>query len=303
MRRLVYINALGKSVTFTDYGKYVALSITGLGDIPFENETQKAPGQDGSTLIDTIFGTRLVQVEGVTDASGDDAIYKARAALTSVLNPKLGYGTLYFYGGKTVVRMLKNVIPSLPAFPQRDSHAQEFLLRFEAFDPFWYETSYTVTEMGGWEGGLEFPMVGGVETGIAWPIVGGIEQGIEFEHRAATADMNLINIGDEPTPVEVWFTGALGQARITNVTTGEFILVNRPLEDHEQLYICTEKGNKKVLLTNLDTGEVTNAFGYIDRASTFWMLQLGANQVTYDPAGASANTKVTVRYKNRFVGV
>lgn len=303
-RKLIYVNALGKSVTFNDYGLYIALVIEGLGEIPVQNEVQKAPAQDGATWLDAVFETRMVTVEGVINTKlGRDEIYRLRAELASILNPKLGNGTLTYYAGGYSVRMLRKAQPSLPSYPQREGNEQMFLVRFEGVDPYWYQTTYNVEELGGWEGGFEFPMVAGVETGFVFPMVAGVESGIEFERRSASAEMYLHNIGDYFTPIEIWAKGTMAQAQITNQTTGEFIRVNRAIDANEELYICTRRGDKKVLLTNLDTGLVTNAFGYLDRASTFWQLQVGANLVSYDATGSGIGTKVRVRYQNRFVGV
>ncbi len=304
MRKLIFVNALGKSVAFNDYGLFIATSITGLGDIPVANETQKAPGQDGATWLDAVFDTRMITVEGIINTmGGEDGIYAARTALASVLNPKNGCGTLTYYGGSKVVRMIRKALPYLPSFPQREDNAQGFLVRFEGIDPYWYETSYTKLDLGGWTGGLEFPIAGETETGLEFPVLDGVEAGIEFEVQASNAQIYLHNVGDEETPVEIWMRGAMAQAIVTNETTGECIRVNRVIAANEELYICTEKGNKKVLLTNLDTGEVINAFGYLDRTSAFWQLVPGANLVSYDPAGSGLGTKVTVQFRCRYVGV
>jgi|GEM_PF-910167 len=303
-RKLIFVNALGKSVTFNDYGKYIALTISGLGDVPVTNETEKAPAQDGMTWLDAVLGTRMVTVEGVINTKdGRDAIYQLRAALSSVCNPKLGNGTLTYYAGGYSVRTLRKVQPYLPSFPQREGNEQLFLVRFEGVDPYWYQTTYNTEELGGWEGGLEFPLVGGVETGLEFPMADGIETGIEFERRSGSSEMYLENVGDFYAPIEIWARGPMAQATVTNETTGEFIRVNRPIAANEELYISTRKGEKQVLLTNLDTGDATNAFGYLDRASKFWQLQVGANLVSYDPTGSGIGTKVKVRYRNRFMGV
>lgn len=304
MRKLIFVNALGKSVTFNDYGVYIALVVEGLGDIPVTNEMQKAPGQDGATWLDAVFETRMITIEGVINTKGGEcALYKARSELSSILNPKLGNGTLTYYAGGYSVRMIRKAQPYLPAFPQREGNEQLFLVQIEGVDPYWYQTSYNTEDLGGWEGGLEFPLAGDVETGMEFPTAAGAETGMEFEVRSASAEMHLHNIGDQDTPIEIWAHGEMAQAQVTNLTTGEFIRINRPIAANEELYICTARGEKRVLLTNHDTGEMTNAFGYLDRASKFWQLRRGANLVSYDPAGSGLGTKVRVRYRNRFVGV
>lgn len=151
MRQLVFTNALGRSIAFNSYGLYLALSIVGLGDIPVQNETQKAPGQDGVTWLDATFDTRLINVQGVINVSGEDNIYNARAEMASILNPKLGPGTLVYYAGRTSVRAL-TAQASLPSFPEKaTANTQLYLVRFEGVDPYWYETSYNTQELGGWE--------------------------------------------------------------------------------------------------------------------------------------------------------
>ena len=98
------------------------------------------------------------------------------------------------------------------------------------------------------------------------------------------------------TPVEIEFTGPAINPTVTNLTTGELMKVNRLLDANDVLEISTAFGDKYVKING------QNAFHYIDLDSTFWQLQPGDNILSYTSNNDSINTKVIVKWKNRYVG-
>ncbi|MDT2247849.1 phage tail family protein [Paenibacillus larvae] len=72
--------------------------------------------------------------------------------------------------------------------------------------------------------------------------------------------------------------------------------------ENDVLHIDTEFGKKRVEIVRA-SGTVENAFHYIDLASTFFTLVVGKNKLEYNSNNDSSKTKVTVSYRNRYVGV
>ena len=99
------------------------------------------------------------------------------------------------------------------------------------------------------------------------------------------------------TPVEIEFKGPAVNPTVSNLTTGEFIKVNRELGEEDVLTISTAFGRKYVRVNG------KNAFHYIDLNSVFWSLAPGENILSYQSNNDSIKTRVTVKWKNRYVGI
>ena len=110
----------------------------------------------------------------------------------------------------------------------------------------------------------------------------------------------LVNTGDVPTPIKVTFRGESVNPKITNLTTGEFIKVNRSIPPGYTLVLNTEFGNKEVKIVAPD-GVETNAFNYIDLNSQFFSLREGANNFSFITDGGKP--EVYVEYYNRYLSV
>ncbi|WP_429995361.1 phage distal tail protein [Metabacillus fastidiosus] len=109
-----------------------------------------------------------------------------------------------------------------------------------------------------------------------------------------------MNKGDVPTPIKVTFCGESINPKITNLTTGEFIKVNRSILLNYSLVINTEFGNKEVKIVAPD-GVEQNAFSYIDLESSFFMLNVGENRFSFITDGGQP--EVYIEYRNKYLGV
>lgn len=112
---------------------------------------------------------------------------------------------------------------------------------------------------------------------------------------------NIYNSGDVETPVEIIFKGPAVNPRVTNITTGEFIQVNRTLTADDTLYINTEKGNKTIEIER--NGLRKDAFNYIDLDSTFFQLALEDNLIEYSTENNLDPQSVEIKYNNRYLGI
>lgn len=112
---------------------------------------------------------------------------------------------------------------------------------------------------------------------------------------------NIINEGHVETPVEIEFHGPAVNPQILNLTTGEFIRIERELTSDDILYINTAFGEKKVEI--IRDGSREDAFDYLDLDSQFFSLQAGDNVIEYQSENGLAPQSVQIYYYNRYIGV
>ena len=286
MFKLIFTNAKGESIEL--YGPpYRLMRVEGLGDVEADVQTQKAPFQDGETLIDTVFDARYIQIEIKIVGEDEADIEAKRRYLAAVFNPRLGEGTL-FYESETTTRQINAVADSIPLFPDGSTNRgrtfQKAVINLVCPNPYW-QGILEGDQMAYLMGGLKFPLV----------------LPARFAHRGF--QRVFTNAGDVPTPVQIEFKGPAQNPTIYNRTTGEFIKVNRDLGENDILYVDTSFGNKTVEILRAESNEKENAFNYIDLDSTFFQLEVGDNLIEYNSNNDSILTRVRISYRNRYVAI
>lgn len=289
MQKIVFTNANGQSITLESAKPYLLLSITGTGAAETDVQMQKAPFQDGQTYIDTLLEPRIISIEVAILASTQEELHQKRREIAQVFNPKLGPGTLrYEYDGG--VKEIEAVSDLAPVFPSGSGNQaqgfQKALISLVCPSPFWLDVYEESQEMSAWLGGLEFPLE--------------FDPDMSFEEAGDT--VTVTNAGDVETPVTIEFNGPAENPRVDNLTTGEYVRVNRTLLAGEKLIIKTAFGQKSVTLVD-SGGNESNAMHYIDLNSTFWQLQPGENTISYTADSGAEEATVLVTWKNRYVGV
>jgi hypothetical protein len=284
MRKLTFTNSRGESVVLGNSAPFLVTKLDGTGAVDVDVQMQKSPFQDGRTFIDSLLDTRQITIEGAILSKNPLDLTSQRRKLVQVFNPKLGPGTLrYEYDGG--VKEIQAIADASPVLPDRqNSPFQKFLLTLVCPEPFWLDEKATTYEMADFVGGLQFPL----------------RLGSRFSIRGSK--LTFQNTGDVETPVEIKFKGACIGPKITNLTTGEFIKVNKPLLAGETLIITTAFGNKRVEIDK-GNGVRENAFNWIDLESTFWQMVPGYNTIQYSTDDGANNVTVHLSWKNRFLGV
>lgn len=282
--KLEYINSKGETIEL--YGRpFRLVNVTGLGDVEAEIQMQKAPYQDGATLIDTALEPRYIDIEVKIIGSNTKDTETKRRKVASIFNPRLKAGTLR-YISDSGVREIKAIATALPNFPDgsdnRQATFQKALIQLVAPDPHWKDIVAENYKLEDFVSNFRFSF--------------------HFPVRFATRGDSklLINKGDVPTPIKVEFRGPVTNPRITNLTTGEFIKVNREIPAGYKLILDTSFGNKRVEIIGPD-GIVQNAFHYIDLASTFFSLDVGENRFSF--ITDSGSPEVYVEYQHRYLSV
>lgn len=279
MDNVIIKNRNGESITLGNTAPYFLQVLDGVGDVPVISQSQKAPKQDGSTYFDNMLDNRAISIEGmIVTRHNPELISEARRRMQRILNPKLGEVTITYQD-----KEIKGIVETTPVFPSSEGNKgiyyQKFLVNLICHKPFWMDTFYESREMSYLMGGLNFR--------LRLPTT--------FSNRGFRR--KAVNDGDVKAPIKIEFVGPAINPTVTNMTTGEFIKVNRELGEKDILTVSTAFGEKYVKING------DNAFHYIDLDSTFWQLIPGDNILSYASNNDSINTKVTVKWKNRYVGL
>ncbi|MGV3139724.1 phage tail family protein [Brevibacillus agri] len=284
MRKLTFTNARGESVTLGNSAPFLVTKLEGTGAVDADIKTQKSPYQDGETYLDAFLEPRQLYLEGAVLAKSRVELFALRRELSRILNPKLGRGKLvYKYDGGE--KEIKVIVDGSPVFPDRTGQpTQKFLIDLFCPEPFWLDTFTISREMSYVMGGFHFLLK------------------LPTSFSSRTYRRVLTNEGDVETPVRIEFKGPAQNPTVTNLTTNEFIKVKRDLGENDVLHIDTAFGNKRVEIVHED-GSTENAFNFIDLESTFFQLQVGENELEYNSNNDSTKTRVTIKYRNRYVGV
>jgi hypothetical protein len=282
LRRLTFENARGESIVFY-LAPLLITSLTGIGEVDAELQSQKSPYQDGDTHIDTVFQPRYIDLEGAIIETDLKEIKKYRKNILRVCNPKLGLGkiTLELDGD---IKEIYGVPDGSPVFPERGQEPiQNFVITWKCPDPYWRDPLEISRALRAYQGRFTLP--------TTFPIEFGVEGDTTI----------LINDGDTPAPITIDIQGPVTNPQVINKTTGQFIRVNLSLSENEVLHIDT--GRPRRVEIYRDGRTIENALGYIDHYSDFWELSVGPNEVQYIADAGNANAIVSVAWQNRYVGI
>lgn len=292
MFKLIFTNSRGGSIEL--FGRpYRLISVEGLlGDVGADVQSQKAPYQDGDTLIDTVLEPRYGSIEIKIVGSDPADVEAKRRKLSTIFNPKLQLGTLRYVRGQEA-KEIKVVAESVPSFPEGSTNRgrtfQKALIYLKAPDPYWKSPS--ITEEPAFEPLFEWPS-------DYWDL--GDDGDIYFEMGIQRTERIIDNDGDAPAPLQVHFYGPADKPYIENVTTDEFIQINKRLEENEILKIDT--GEKSVIYVD-PYGAETNVFNWLDLGSTFFNLQIGENEISCQCAVSNNLKDFDIFYNKLYVAV
>ena len=287
MKQLTFVNALGAEIVFTNSAPFLLERFS-------ENEgvnisSSKGVNQDGTTYSGNTLEEKDIILEVAIIASSEEEFIRLRNRIYKVFNPQLDEGTL-FHKDLVNERKIKCILNKKPSFTYFDSCVSRCQISLTANNPHWLDLTDTRTDVFGMEGDFEFP----------WEIP---IEGIELSHQVGADTVNVINAGDAECGLRIILTAsdAVVDPTITNLTTGEYITLEKSLVAGEVITITTALNNKKV--ESLLAGVTTNAFNYIEEDSTFFALRSGDNLIQYDAVSGKANLSVVIYHRAMYLGV
>lgn len=284
------IKLISKERSIEIKDEYKLLGIEGIESADYEINVVSNSQYDGGILNNKRIASRTINISAEYTGKGDFVLQRER--LINFFNP-INSGSLIINFGEIYDENAKQIDYEVENFKINQGNIYD-KLSFSATlicpDPYFKDVNETKKVIAVWNGGLNFKFK--LPTSFKIKSIekdGGFQCPIDIK-------------GQVESPLEIEFEGPAEKPCITNVTTGEFIRINRSLTKDETLYINTAYGNKVVKIRD-GNGE-RNAFNYIDLSSVFFSLAPGKNIVKY----SSANDKITeqnisIKFKNRYLGL
>lgn len=282
--KVTYENEKGESIVLSYSFPYFFTNLTGADGINANIYKINSVGQDGSVVISTTLADRELEISGGIKGYSKSEMAIYRKDLIRIFSPKKKGVLFYEYG--ELKRKIECQVETGPRFQKvnNEYRMQEFIIGLICPDPNWKDEYETRQEISTWIGGLKFP--------FSLPFT--------LKKRGETIQ-NIYNSGDVETSVKIMFKGPALNPKVENITTGEFIKIERELTTDDTLYITTGFGDKRVEIER--SGVRENAFNYIDLESTFFQLQAGDNLIEYTTESELISRGVEIRYYNRYLGI
>ncbi len=288
--KVIYENDRGQRVEIAYSFPYFYVNLEGKDGLNVNISKTKSPGQDGSTIDNVNLDDRPLRLLGSIKGNTKEEIARYRARLLQAFNPKVKGWLQYEYGD--IKRRIRCQVEKAPVFSKQNKsfRYQDFLIDLIAPNSFWMDENAIKAEIAIWRGAFEFPL----------EIVA---EGIEMGYREPSLIVNIENKGDVPCGMEIQFKAfaTVVNPSLFNVSTREYIKVNRNMEAGEVITVTTHFQNKRVELNK--NGIVSNAFNWIDATSTFLQLDVGDNLLRYDSNEGLDNLEVSIWYTPQYLGV
>lgn len=288
--KVIYENDRGERVEIAYSFPFFLQQILGVDGTNANITTTKGVGQDGSTQTNVTLKERPLQIIGYIKERDKDTLARRRERLLQVFTPK-SKGTLqYEYGN--IKRKIRVQVDSAPTFSKAFNTFEvlNFIIDLVAHNPYWQDISENKSEIAVWRGAFEFPL----------EIIG---EGIEMGYREPSLIVNVFNKGHEACGMKIQFKAlaTVTNPSLFNVNTREYFKINKTMAAGEVITVTTHFQSKRVELNK--NGVITNAFNWIDVASTFLELDPGDNLFRYDADEGIDNLEVSIYYNPQYLGV
>lgn len=249
-KTIKYVNANGDTLIFDYAHGYLINKPTGIDTIQVKLSQAQGINQVGSTVQSATVQSRPVTLSGIV-VGADSAARKE--AITAIVRPDLPgklYADDYF---------LDVYVTATPTVEPKKEFAR-FQFSVNAAYPYWQKENKVQKSLFGVQKMFKFP----------W----NISRPYQFGQLQTTKYVSIVNSGQLPVPFTVTFTASatVERPKITNVLTGEFLLLNKTLEAGETVVVETTHG-KTYAVSTVDG----NVRGALDLDSTLFRLGVGDN--------------------------
>ena len=271
-----YVNDNGDSVVFDYAGGYLINKPSGIDTLSINLSQAKGINQTGATIQSTNIQPRPVTITGYFVG---DMQPEKKERLISVIRPDLG-GKLYaddFY---------LNVWPTATPTIEAREHSAQFQLSLLAAYPYWCKDDSVATVLSGIHKLFKFP----------W----NLSRSYQFGAIMETKFMNVYNSGQVPVPYTATFTarGDVVNPKITNATTGKFLLIKKTLVSGENLVVQITHDRTHVT-SNIDG----DCRGALSMKSNLFELDVGDNVLKPEAESGLKNMEVNIDFAIEIVGI
>jgi hypothetical protein len=288
---IVWVDPDGVSTTLHGgSGMFAAWNVSGRFSPPTRFEEEGIPEGDGSRLRAVHHGPNDIVLPVWVQAATDAALRTSVRALVSSMNPKRGDGILRITSPlgdqrEVVCRVVTGLEGAERIGDTTGDAAQLLPLVFRAHDPYWQDTSDTVSG----------PWTVGSSPGSFFPL---------FPLRLASsevfAQVTVVNTGDEDA-WPVWtVTGPGANPKLKNLTTGKTLdLASYTIAAGEVVTIDTRPtGANRKTVQSSTTG---NLYSKLTAVSALWSFVRGSNSVSIEMGSATSASSVQVARRHRYL--
>ena len=242
---------------------------------------------DGIIINSTSLGQRDLVITGKIISNNKNEVENLKRKLIRTLTVK-DKGTLYFKNSDTSQEYCIDVIVSnAPVFNNESFNIIDFIIELIAPSPYWRSQSEARLEIAQTKGNFRFP--------LNLPTIKGKKESSLF--------VNFNNIGDVDSGMRIEFYAKeeVLNPSLFDVSTRQFIKINKLMAKDERIVINTNHGEKNII--SIVGGVETKILQYLDFESSFLQLSRGDNLLRY---GADSGVEFLVcdlYYSPKYLGV
>ncbi len=271
-----YVNSNGNTLIFEYDNGYLINKPSGIDTVQVNLSQAQGINQVGGTVESKTVQPRPVTISGIVVGADADA---RKEALMAIIRPDIP-GKLYaddYY--------LNVHVTATPVIEARKKFAH-FQFSLNAPYPYWQKDNTVSQALSGVQGLFKFP----------W----NISRSYRFGQRMATQFMNIRNVGQVPVPFTVTFDAkdAVENPRITNVNTGETLILNKSMVTGERVVV--EITHDRTYVTSSVDGNIRGA---LDLDSTLFRLGVGDNVLKPEADSGLSQMEVQINFATEIVGV
>lgn len=271
-----YVNDNGDTLTFEYAYGYLINKPNGIDKVDVQLSQAQGINQVGGTVQSKTVQPRPVTISGIIVGADQDA---RKESLINVIRPDLG-GRLYcddYY--------LDVHVTATPTIEAKEKFAH-FQFSINAPYPYWRKDYVVSQALSGIQNQFKFP----------W----NMSKPYRFGQLMAMQFMNIHNGSYLPVPFTVTFESknVVENPRITNVNTGEILMINKTLGIGERVVV--EITHDRTYVTSSVDGNIRGA---LDLDSTLFRLGVGDNVMKPEADSGRDQLEVQIEFATEIVGV
>lgn len=271
-----YVNENGDSITFDYAGGFLISKPSGIDTLSVNLSQAQGIDQVGATIQSTNIQPRPVTIVGCL-VGDEQAVNKNK--LLSVVRPDIG-GKLYaddYY---------LSVYPTATPVVEPKDRLARFQFSLLAPYPYWCKDDSASATLSGIQKLFKLPC--------------NFSKTYRFGELMQTQFMNVPNRGQVPIPYTATFIakGDVVNPKITNATTGKFLLIKKTLASGERLVV--EITHERTHVTSSVDGDCRGA---LSLTSNLFRLDVGDNVLKPEAASGLDNLQVDVDFATEIVGI
>ena len=271
-----YVNENGDSVTFDYAGGFLISKPSGIDTLSVSLAQAQGIDQVGATIQSTNIQPRPVTIVGCLVGDAQDV---NKNKLLSVVRPDIG-GKLYaddYY---------LSVYPTATPIIEPKNRLARFQFSLLAPYPYWCKDDSASATLSGIQKLFKLPC--------------NFSKTYRFGELMQTQFMNVANRGQVPIPYTATFIakGEVENPKITNATTGKFLLIKKTLVSGERLVV--EITHERTYVTSSVDGDCRGA---LSLSSNLFRLDVGDNVLKPEAASGLENMQVEIDFATEIVGI